>query len=392
MIRRRRNRRRNMPQPIEPRARWTLIAALALAAPLFAGCRAAVYQELLEAQNRQLESRLRELEWENEDLQSELERCQSGSGSKAGKSSGRKSSSADSSEKSSGSRRRNATKRDDGPPKMEDLEEPLVEEGSDSEEESTDAPRAKKKSGQAAPPSQGPPKLQAPDPDVPEGRTSGPANRDRSDSSGQDSDDSDAQQGDDANAEAELPAESDDKADAEHAAPINGAFEIGLIPQGTRLVAATNRQTGGFTLLVEPRDQNGQAVKSIGDVAIVAVDPSKEGVMARLARWDFTAEAAALHFKKTPAGEGLHFELAWPDKPPATDAFDVYVRLTTEDGRKLVARHTLTGQASRPDNRRWSRANPAPKHAHPPRTRTGPARREGEPTPADLGDDAPSRR
>lgn len=380
-----------------PRRRVALGAALLLVAPVLSGCRAAVYQELLETQNRQLESRLRELEWENEDLQSELERCKSTDG-KARKPDAEKSSGKSAGKSSGGSRRRAATKSDSGPPSIDNLQPVEIEEGDGDEPESTDKEDSGPESSRTAPAFKGPPKIQPPSSEIPEGQR--PAESQREKQSSSDEEPGDGQPGDgdvessagQATDESETPAGDEENAEAERSAPANGAFEIGLNPQGTRVVAAKGKRAGGFTLLVEPRDANGQPIKSIGEVAIVAMDPSKQGAMGRLARWDFTAEAAELHFKKTAAGAGMYFELTWPDKPPAVDSFDVYVRLTTTDGRKLVARQSMAGASGAPIDRRWSKADPARRRPAPKSARSNPARREGEPTPADMGDEAPARR
>ena len=97
----------------------------------------------------------------------------------------------------------------------------------------------------------------------------------------------------------------------------------------------------GLRVVVEPRDADGKLIAARGDVAIVVMDPVKEGSAARLARWDFSAEEAARHAKGTKPGGGLHFILQWPDAAPTTDDLLLFVRLTTPDGQQFVAEFAL---------------------------------------------------
>ncbi len=115
----------------------------------------------------------------------------------------------------------------------------------------------------------------------------------------------------------------------------------------TRL--ALNRQlTGGWNIdgkqgdegiLVsfEPRDAQNKLVEATGDVSIVLLDPAQTGAAARVARWDFAADEAALKFRKGPLGRGMQFELPWPSNPPTSRDLRLFVRLATPDGRKVEA-------------------------------------------------------
>jgi hypothetical protein len=113
----------------------------------------------------------------------------------------------------------------------------------------------------------------------------------------------------------------------------------------TRL--ALNRQlTGGWNpdhhhgdegifVAFEPRDAANKLVEATGDISIVVLDPMQTGAAARVGRWDFTSDEAAMHFSKRPLGRGLQFELPWPSAPPANRELRLFVRLTTPDGRKI---------------------------------------------------------
>lgn len=381
---------------VAPRARWAFLLAAALCAG--GGCRAAVYQELLESQNRELDQYLRQLEWDNEDLRSDLERCR-----QQGKSAKRPAKAADEEEAPPASSRRRRKAADEDSSEEEESVAPLVEEPAEADlPEGTSATQDLESSENRrgkAPPFKGPPVIQPPSSEIPEGHR--PA--EEADTSPEPS--SEASQGKAAPKDKPSPkkkpsSEEDresapgaDRESGQRAAP-NGAFEIGLNPQGTGLVAASGRnRAGGLRLLVEPRDAEGRIVNAVGKVTVVVVDPSKAGAIDRIARWDFPADAVAMHFKRSAAGKGLHFDLTWPGQPPAVESLDVYVRLETPDGRKLVAEKTLTARGDSQSGRRWSRANPRG-NSRGERTSTArkrPAPRDGEPTPADMGPDVTPR-
>lgn len=91
----------------------------------------------------------------------------------------------------------------------------------------------------------------------------------------------------------------------------------------------------GVMVVVEPLNAAGDLVEVPGEISIVVLDPAVEGEAARVARWDFNAQEAAGHLKRTPMGDGLHFDLRWPHSPPVHRVLNLYVRYTTADGRRL---------------------------------------------------------
>lgn len=93
----------------------------------------------------------------------------------------------------------------------------------------------------------------------------------------------------------------------------------------------------GIMVFVEPRDDEGRLARTPGAVSVVVMDPSKTGGEARIARWDFQAHEFAKHFKKSALGEGLVYELNWPDAPPASRDLMLFVRYITPEGAKLTS-------------------------------------------------------
>ncbi len=123
----------------------------------------------------------------------------------------------------------------------------------------------------------------------------------------------------------------------------------------------------GIALWIEPRDRAGNLVRAAAPVAVVVLDPdpSMAGEAARVGRWDFTSEATAAFFRKTATAEGIFLELTWPGDPPKHRTLEVFVRYTTDDGRKIEARRPihldLASQPGVEPHAAWSRrASSAP--------------------------------
>src|SRR4029077_2003271 len=88
-------------------------------------------------------------------------------------------------------------------------------------------------------------------------------------------------------------------------------------------------------VVIEPLNAAGDLVEVSGEISIVILDPSFNDDAARVARWDFNSKEAAAYIKRTPMGDGLHFDLRWPHSPPVHRVLNLYVRFTTADGRRL---------------------------------------------------------
>lgn len=110
-----------------------------------------------------------------------------------------------------------------------------------------------------------------------------------------------------------------------------------------------NRRTGGWNsdgkpgddgiaVVLEPRNARGEVVPTPGAVTLVVIDPSIDNESGRF-RWDFTSADSGAMFRPLATGGsgGLHFELPWPEGPPAHAKLKLFVRYQTDDGRKLQA-------------------------------------------------------
>jgi len=123
-----------------------------------------------------------------------------------------------------------------------------------------------------------------------------------------------------------------------------------IVPQAnnTRVaaIAFDGRLTGGYNgdprgghegimTVVELRNADGRPLAAPAPMSVVVLDPALSGDAARVARWDLTAEEVARLYRKTPLSEGVHLEMVWPESLPIHGELHLFVRYTTDDGRRL---------------------------------------------------------
>ncbi len=310
---------------------WYFVAAvlLALAAT---GCRSNISQELLEQELRMQEDKIYELQGQVEEYEAQLDSC----------------------------RRENHTLLKEGgavtSPRLNSRRK-----GHAPAEDGLALPEVEVPGG-LAPPYDGPPLISPPDPEVPEGEkapeegdllppkvllpNSGAAPGERMQLP-----------------DFELPGE-EEAPDGDRTA---AGDDVERITLNRKLTGGhnTDGQPGddGLMVVVEPLDSSGELLELPGDVSVVVLDPAQEGDAARVARWDFTAEEAAKHLKRTPMGDGLHFDLRWPHGAPVNRELNLYVRYTTPEGKKLQVEKkveiALAGSAPSDSAPAWTKADKA---------------------------------
>jgi hypothetical protein len=91
----------------------------------------------------------------------------------------------------------------------------------------------------------------------------------------------------------------------------------------------------GVFVAFEPRDANNKLVEAAGDISIVILDPSQTGAAARVARWDYVADEAEMHFRTGPIGRGFQFELPWPSNPPKNRELRLFLRYSKTNGVQI---------------------------------------------------------
>jgi len=136
----------------------------------------------------------------------------------------------------------------------------------------------------------------------------------------------------------------------------------------------------GVAASIEPRDARGRLIAAAAPVSVVLLDPAEQGQSARIARWDFSAEEIAAMSQAAQGTEGIHLAMDWPDSPPAHGRLHLFVRYTTDDGRKLEADQEIAVDIHGRQTRRWKATSPQTRPAEPIRAAARPTRR-ADPVP-----------
>lgn len=110
----------------------------------------------------------------------------------------------------------------------------------------------------------------------------------------------------------------------------------------------------GVMVVVEPRNAAGRVVNAPAQISVVLLDPALPPPAARVARWDFTADEAANHFRRTRLAKGMHFQLPWPDQLPKQQDLHLYVRAITTDGAEYRADRAVTIDIPGRPSHRWT--------------------------------------
>jgi hypothetical protein len=96
---------------------------------------------------------------------------------------------------------------------------------------------------------------------------------------------------------------------------------------------------GGPRLLVDvqPLTPAGRAATFDGQASLMILSPSASGAPLSLARWDFSPDDARTAASDSPGRDGLRFRLELPGDAPLEAPTEIWVRLVTEQGEKLLA-------------------------------------------------------
>jgi len=129
--------------------------------------------------------------------------------------------------------------------------------------------------------------------------------------------------------------------------------------------------SGGIWILLEPRNAVNQVVRPTGELSVAVLNPKAYSEkQARIANWKFSPEQMEVITRGMPPGEGLLLELPWLNKPPEQKVMQLYLRLITPDGDRLVADHLIDVSLSSSD-RAFDRSGTWTKRTRPrPRTFT----------------------
>ncbi len=110
----------------------------------------------------------------------------------------------------------------------------------------------------------------------------------------------------------------------------------------------------GVTVVLEPRNTEGQFVPLAGPITVVVLDPQKKDEWARLVRRDFDdLEVSRLLFEEGP-NSGIHLEVPWKEKFPTHSQLHLFARYETVDGRPLVTDQAITIDQSGEISSHWT--------------------------------------
>lgn len=109
----------------------------------------------------------------------------------------------------------------------------------------------------------------------------------------------------------------------------------------THIVCESHRTPTGISVLVEPRNADGDFVGLPGQISIVVLDEEKSGEQARVSRWDTSAEESAGKLVDSLMSQGIRLEYEWPGSVPFSENLQIYIRYVTVDGRRVQAQQRL---------------------------------------------------
>ena len=92
---------------------------------------------------------------------------------------------------------------------------------------------------------------------------------------------------------------------------------------------------GSLLAVVEARDLRDEPVDLDGEVSLMVMTAELDSPK-RLRRWDFTEEETTTAWQSSELGDGLHLELPLEDSQLPDSALELWVRLVSHDGRKLL--------------------------------------------------------
>jgi hypothetical protein len=135
-----------------------------------------------------------------------------------------------------------------------------------------------------------------------------------------------------------------------------------------------NRQTGGLDtdrctgddavqVVVEPRDQDGHALKVPGTMLVSVQEILPEGLKRPLSTWEVSDEQLRRSWKTGLFGSGFYVTLPWKC-PPSTEKLRVTVQFTLADSRLFEADKDVTVRLLPESQRQPVIAPPLPPPSH----------------------------
>jgi hypothetical protein len=93
-----------------------------------------------------------------------------------------------------------------------------------------------------------------------------------------------------------------------------------------------------LSVTISPRSETYGPADYFGEVSLLLKEPGGDDEDAKLARWDFDVSDVAEAWTISTWGRTLKFDLTIPENLPADRPLELWVRLTREDGAKILDR------------------------------------------------------
>lgn len=107
-------------------------------------------------------------------------------------------------------------------------------------------------------------------------------------------------------------------------------------------------------LLIEPRNALGQFIPQAGEVSVVLLDPAKTGDAARVARWDLDKQRVGEGLLEARPDRGIKLELPWPEKAPDNGKLKLFVRYTGATGETIETSSDVFVSVAGQLSQRWT--------------------------------------
>lgn len=105
--------------------------------------------------------------------------------------------------------------------------------------------------------------------------------------------------------------------------------------------AANPESLGSLLVVMEALNATDEPVGADGAASLMIMARDDAGAMRRIERWDFTAQETAAAWQSSQLGDGLHLELPLAKSPIADGELELWARVVTDDGRKLLTQIPL---------------------------------------------------
>jgi hypothetical protein len=156
-----------------------------------------------------------------------------------------------------------------------------------------------------------------------------------------------------------LPPSGDDDADAPRGQiRLPDSIEASTVPHGLRIHRGLSGghqfdeddQIDGIYLVINAVDHLGKTVdlnafEIDAELTVVVLDPTLEADVARIGRWEFTADEVQGLVRDQPTS-GLHVPLRWQEVRPASDEVIVHVRLRADEDEMRCKEQLSVGAAA----------------------------------------------